>query len=161
MLSRLRDDATAALRALRRNPRLTLVMIFTLALGLGANTTIFSIVKSVLFVEADFGRSSGRVISLHSIHPSRAQQIDDAQLSRDEFELVRSSVAELARVEAYVFRSFTLDVVDGAIRASGASVTPGLFDHIENPNAKQPPQRRPLSPAARPNRERSEMRWPV
>ena len=41
------------------------------------------------------------------------------------------------------------------------SMTPGLFDHIENLNAKQPRQRRPLSPAARPNRERSEMRWPV
>ena len=42
MLSRLTDDATAAVRALRRNPRLTLVMVLPLGLGLGANTTIFS-----------------------------------------------------------------------------------------------------------------------
>jgi len=131
MLSRLADDATAAVRALRRNPRLTLVMVFTLALGLGANTAIFSIVRSVLFVDADFGRSSGRVISLHSIHPSRAQQLDDAHLSREEFDLLRSAVPELARIEGYVFRSFTLEVTEGAIRASGASITPGLFDLID------------------------------
>ncbi len=79
LLRRLIDDLGSGARVLRRNPRLTLVMVFTLALGLGANTIIFGVVGSVLFAPADFGATSGRVVALYSLHPSRAQQIDDAE----------------------------------------------------------------------------------
>jgi predicted permease len=120
-----------AIRALSRNPRLSAIIVLTLALGLGANTTIFSLVKSVLFVEADFGRNTGRVISLHSVHPTRAQQIDDAELSWPEFEAVRTTRPGLDQVEGYVFRNFTLDSQEGVVRASGASVTAGLFALID------------------------------
>ena len=130
-MNRWMGEVANAVRALSRNPRLSAIIVLTLALGLGANTTIFSLVKSVLFVEADFGRNSGRVISLHSLHPSRAQQLDDAELSWPEFEAVRASVQGLERVEGYVQRNFTLDTEEGAVRALGASVTPGLFALID------------------------------
>lgn len=125
------DALVGGFRALRRNPRLATIMVATLALGLGANTTIFSLVQSVLFLDADFGRSTGRVISLHSVHPSRAQQLDDAELSWPELEAVRASLQGLERVEGYTERNFTLDTEDGAVRASGASVTAGLFSLID------------------------------
>lgn len=125
------DALVGGFKALRRNPRLAAIMILTLALGLGANTTIFSLVQSVLFLDADFGRSTGRVISLHSVHPSRAQQLDDAELSWPEFEAIRASLQGLERVEGYTERNFTLDTEDGAVRASGASVTAGLFSLID------------------------------
>ena len=56
------DALVGGFRALRRNPRLATIMVATLALGLGANTTIFSLVQSVLFLDADFGRSTGREV---------------------------------------------------------------------------------------------------
>jgi predicted permease len=47
-LSEVARDAGYALRGLRRNPAFTLVVVLTLALGIGANSAIFSVVDGVL-----------------------------------------------------------------------------------------------------------------
>lgn len=59
-----------AARMLRRNPGFTLVVILTLALGIGANTTIFSWVRSVLLNPLPGVASPERVVALETIAPS-------------------------------------------------------------------------------------------
>jgi predicted permease len=48
-MDRLRHDLIVSLRRLRRSPGFTIAAIVTLALGIGANTTIFTAVNGILF----------------------------------------------------------------------------------------------------------------
>src|SRR5690242_7205883 len=48
-MSKLFDDARHALRVLAKSPGITLIAVTTLALGIGANTAIFSVADGLLW----------------------------------------------------------------------------------------------------------------
>jgi predicted permease len=92
------QDLRFALRALRRSPGFTAVAVLTLALGIGANTAIFSVVNAVLLRSLPF-REPDRLMSISTRYP---QDATGYALSAPDFMSVRDLAEVFSGVAAYV-----------------------------------------------------------
>jgi putative ABC transport system permease protein len=81
------QDVKFALRVFRKSPIFTAVVVLTLALGIGANTAIFSIVNAVLLRPLPF-RDSNQLEKITFSNPGVG--LRDAPFSVPEFEDLKS-----------------------------------------------------------------------
>jgi predicted permease len=133
------QDLRHAVRGLVRTPGFALVTILTLALGIGANTAIFSIVNGVILRPLGYPKPE-QLMFLTSRFP--AQGFDEFWVSPPEFFEFREINQSFAAVGAYATGEVNLVAGDRPRRVRSAAVTDDLFTAL----ALQPVQGRLFAP---------------
>lgn len=119
----IRHDLRFALRSLLRQPAFALVTILTLALGIGANTAIFSVVNGVLLRPLDYPKPD-RLVFITSQFPTLG--FDQFWVSMPEFSEFREETQAFSSVGGYTVNAANLGT-DPPSRPVRAQVTPELM----------------------------------
>ncbi len=116
------QDVKFALRTLARSPLFALAAILTIALGIGADTAIFSVVDHVLLRPLPFPQS-GRLLAVRLPHPTE----HDVALSVADFLDWRSQNQSMQSLAAFADRSYTLAGAGEPVMLPAAQVTDQFF----------------------------------
>ncbi|HVF43842.1 MAG TPA: ABC transporter permease [Pyrinomonadaceae bacterium] len=119
-------DVRFGVRSLVKRPGFALVAVVTLALGIGANTAIFSVIDAALLRSLPY-REPGRLV--HLWETKRSRDFEQREASYPDFQDWRAQSAGIFEgVAGYARRPFTLYANGEAVRSGGASVTANFFD---------------------------------
>ena len=118
------QDLRYALRNLRKSPGYAAVTILTLALGIGVNSAIFSVVNGVLLKPLPYPRSE-RLVFISSQFPTLG--FDQFWVSAPEFVEFRERNKSFAEVGAYRAGAVNLGTTDQPRRVNSAIVTSELM----------------------------------
>lgn len=124
------QDTRYAVRSLRKQPGFALVVVVTLALGLGANTAVFSVYNAVL-LEALPYPAPDRLVRLY--HADAQNPADQNYLAGPEFVDYREKTTRLAVLAAeYTYSPTGGDVTDGGApeRVPVLPVSADYFDAL-------------------------------
>src|SRR5918996_1533329 len=127
MMESLRSDINYALRNLWKRPGFTLVAVLTLAIGIGANTAIFSAINALLLKPLPFPELD-RVVAIWDKLPSRGVQHNEVSVANYlDWQAQTQSFEQLA---LYRWWSANLTGVDPPERIQGFLVTANFFDAL-------------------------------
>jgi len=112
-------------RVLCKSPAFTAIAILTLALGIGANTALFSVVHAVLLRQLPYAHAD-RALWITSVRPER----NDAAFSMPDFLDYRDHVDSLDSLSAIANWSANLTGRGDAERLSGLRVSANIFDTL-------------------------------
>lgn len=108
LLRNLLSDLRFSLRTLRRSPAFSAAAVVVLALGIGANTAIFSVVNAVLLRPLPFDDPS-RIMQVWHVPPAQSfPGLTRFAVSPANYLDWRSQSASFEEMAAYGFRSFTV-----------------------------------------------------
>jgi putative ABC transport system permease protein len=127
-ISNLWQDARYGARMLRKNAGFTMVIVLTLALGIGANTAIFSVVSAVLLQPLPY-KDSGRLVQVWEKNPKRG--FPQFSVSPPDFLDWKEQNHSFEQMAAIVGGDYTLTGVGEPSRLHGVDVSTNLFSLLE------------------------------
>lgn len=123
------QDLFHAWRGLKQKPGFLIAALLTLAVGIGANVTIFSLVNGINFRPMPFGDRSDRLVTLHPTHRLIDEEPGwgDTEIAYRDLLDFREA-ASIDGIGAFFNRAFVLSGDAASTeRVRGGSVTPNLF----------------------------------
>src|SRR6266699_2951656 len=129
MLGTLRQNLRYAVRALWNSPGFTLVVVLTLALGIGANTAIFSVVYSALLHPLPY-RDPDQLFHLGESRNQYDDRTAGAQASYPDYLDWKRTAKSIESFAAYSGDAFTLRANGEPKNTFAAQVTPSFFSTL-------------------------------
>jgi putative ABC transport system permease protein len=124
------QDLKYALRMLKKNPAFTAVAILTLAVGIGANSAIFSVVNSVLLRPLPF-REPGQLVRVYSEFPT--MQLQKFWLSAPELLDIQREAKSWEAIGAWAPGGQNVGTESEPLRVTSAAITRSLIDVLGVP----------------------------
>jgi putative ABC transport system permease protein len=116
-------DIRYGVRSLLKQPGFTAIAVLTLALGIGANTAIFSLVRGVLLRPLPFSEPE----RLIGIRESKVGEGHGNPMAWRSFAEFRDRAQTLESIAAYVNWNPDIEQADGTVRVQGAGVSHSYF----------------------------------
>jgi len=131
-LDSLLKDLAYALRGFRREPAFTVIALAILALGIGANTAVFSVVNPLLLRPLPFPDADGLMWIAKIDDFRRDEGLSGRTFRAEAFEALQRENRSFESMSAYFaffgFDNFTLTGHGDAERLSGVKIAPRFFE---------------------------------
>ena len=134
------QDSRYALRTLRRTPGFAAIVVVTLALGIGMNTAVFSVVNAVLLRPLSYPQPE-RLVWAATTDPVYHEEI----VPRYDFRAWRAQGQSFDRMVVYATDDNTVATTDGAVRARVARVSGRLLGDRASLGSRRDACQRPAS----------------
>jgi predicted permease len=126
-LERAAQDARYALRLLRRSPAFTAAVVVSIALGVGAQTAVFSVVNAVLLRPLAFAHPDRLVAVLE--HPSGGSE-DRGMVSGPDFADFHDQSTSFEHIAAFLTFTFPLTDAGEPIMVRCTGISPEFFETL-------------------------------
>ena len=120
-------DIKYALRMMWKSPGFTIAAVLTLAIGLGANAAIFSVISAVLLKPLPYNQPDRAVVIARAVPPGIPSTTAVYPWGGTEFKVFEKIPDTFASISAFKSDFFNLASADRAERIDGALVTQAFF----------------------------------
>src|SRR5205823_12871265 len=120
-------DLKYALRMLMKAPVFAIIAILTLALGIGANSAIFSVIDTVLLRPLPF-KNPDEIVHIWGRYANDSGRVRGNVHSFPDYVDLRDQSQSFVAMAAYTRTGGTLSLAEDARALEGIAITPEVFD---------------------------------
>jgi putative ABC transport system permease protein len=120
------QDLRFGLRTMRKSPLLTLVAVLSLALGIGANTAIFSVVNALMLRPLPY-RQPEQLVKVFQAQPDPVQGRSASNWAYPRFEMLRDQNQSFTAVAGFAQQPYNLTGTDAPERLQVEMVSASYF----------------------------------